>query len=223
MSQLYPGLLAIAAIAGLRLAWAWYHRLALRPLGLPPAPFRAFGFSDQLIWGWVAALALTLLARCPTPWRLLGANLLLVLGVLYAARGLAVVRGAVEGRRRAGRCGAGRDRHVSAAVRRRRAHAARARRHLARFPASDVDAGHRRVRSMIEVILREDVKSLGKAGEMVRVKPGYARNFLLPQGLAFEATEGNKKRIAAETRARGARNQAERAEAERVCRRARCG
>ena len=68
---------------------------------------------------------------------------------------------------------------------------------------------------MIEVILREDVKSLGKAGEMVRVKPGYARNFLLPQGLAFEATEGNKKRIAAETRARGARDQAERAEAER--------
>jgi large subunit ribosomal protein L9 len=68
---------------------------------------------------------------------------------------------------------------------------------------------------MIEVILREDVNSLGKAGELVRVKPGYARNFLLPQGLAFEATEGNKKRIAAETRARGARNQAERAEAER--------
>ena len=64
---------------------------------------------------------------------------------------------------------------------------------------------------MIEVILREDVKSLGKAGELVRVKPGYARNFLLPQGLAFEATEGNKKRIAAETRARGARDQAERA------------
>ena len=68
---------------------------------------------------------------------------------------------------------------------------------------------------MIEVILREDVKSLGKAGELVRVKPGYARNFLLPQGLAFEATEGNKKRIAAETRARGTRDQAERTEAER--------
>ena len=69
---------------------------------------------------------------------------------------------------------------------------------------------------MIEVILREDVKTLGKAGELVRVKPGYARNFLLPQGLAYEATEGNKKRIAAETRARGARDQAERAEAERL-------
>jgi large subunit ribosomal protein L9 len=69
---------------------------------------------------------------------------------------------------------------------------------------------------MMEVILREDVKSLGKAGEMVRVKPGYARNYLLPHGLAFEATEGNKKRIAAETRARNTRSQAERVEAERA-------
>ena len=47
----------------------------------------------------------------------------------------------------------------------------------------------------MEVILREDVKGLGKAGALVRVKPGYGRNFLLPRGLAFEATEGNKKRI----------------------------
>ncbi len=69
---------------------------------------------------------------------------------------------------------------------------------------------------MIEVILREDIKTLGRAGEMVRVKPGYARNYLLPQGLAYEATEGNKKRIAAETRVRTARNQAEQAEAERA-------
>jgi len=69
---------------------------------------------------------------------------------------------------------------------------------------------------MIEVILREDVKTLGRAGEMVRVKPGYARNYLLPQGLAYEATEGNKKRIAGETRARASRDQAERVEAEQV-------
>jgi hypothetical protein len=89
VSQLYPALLAIAGIAGLRLAWAWYHRLALRPLGRPPAPFRSFGFNDQLVWGWVAALALTLIP-VPEPWRLAGANLLLVLGVLYAARGMAV-------------------------------------------------------------------------------------------------------------------------------------
>jgi predicted membrane protein DUF2232 len=89
-SQLYPGLLAIAGIAGLRLAWTWYHRLAVRPLGTPPAPFRTFVFSDQLVWGWVAAAGLVLIP-VPEPWRLLGANLLLVLGVLYAARGLAVV------------------------------------------------------------------------------------------------------------------------------------
>jgi large subunit ribosomal protein L9 len=67
---------------------------------------------------------------------------------------------------------------------------------------------------MIEVILREDVKSLGRAGELVRVKPGYARNFLLPKGLAYEATEGNKKRVEAEARARQARQAQERSEAE---------
>lgn len=67
---------------------------------------------------------------------------------------------------------------------------------------------------MIDLILREAVPSLGKAGDLVRVKPGYARNFLLPRGLAFEATEGNKKRIAAESRARAAKQSAERAEAE---------
>jgi large subunit ribosomal protein L9 len=66
---------------------------------------------------------------------------------------------------------------------------------------------------MIEVILREDIKTLGKAGEMVRVKPGYARNYLLPHGLAFEATAGNKKRIEAEAKARGVRSAAERTEA----------
>jgi len=69
---------------------------------------------------------------------------------------------------------------------------------------------------MIEVILREDVKTLGRAGEMVRVKPGYARNYLLPQGLAYEATEGNKKRIAGETKARVSRDQAEKAQAQQV-------
>ena len=66
---------------------------------------------------------------------------------------------------------------------------------------------------MIELILRESVPSLGKAGDLVRVKPGYARNFLLPRGLAFEATDGNKKRIAAESKSRAARDAAARAEA----------
>lgn len=67
---------------------------------------------------------------------------------------------------------------------------------------------------MMEVILREDVKSLGKAGELVRVRPGYARNFLLPQGLAYEASEGNKKRIAGEQKARAAKVAEQRAGAE---------
>jgi large subunit ribosomal protein L9 len=67
---------------------------------------------------------------------------------------------------------------------------------------------------MMEVILREDVKTLGKAGELVRVRPGYARNYLLPQGLAYEASEGNKKRIAGEQKARAAKVAEERAGAE---------
>jgi large subunit ribosomal protein L9 len=68
----------------------------------------------------------------------------------------------------------------------------------------------------MEVILREDVKSLGKAGELVKVKPGYARNYLLPKGLAFEATEGNRKRVLAEAGARQARMAQERSGAEAV-------
>jgi large subunit ribosomal protein L9 len=67
---------------------------------------------------------------------------------------------------------------------------------------------------MMEVILREDVKSLGKAGALVRVKPGYARNYLLPQGLAYEATEGNKKRLEAESKARETRASQDRKEAQ---------
>lgn len=90
VSMLYPGLLALAAIAGLRLAWAWYHRIADHPVGAPPAPFPAFAFSDQLIWGWVIGLALALVPE-PEWARVTGANLLLVWGALYATRGLAVV------------------------------------------------------------------------------------------------------------------------------------
>jgi large subunit ribosomal protein L9 len=66
----------------------------------------------------------------------------------------------------------------------------------------------------MEVILREDVPSLGKTGQIVKVKPGYARNFLFPRNLAYEATEGNKKRIAAEQAAHAAKRAAEQKEAE---------
>ena len=47
----------------------------------------------------------------------------------------------------------------------------------------------------MEVILRQAVENLGKPGDVVKVSNGYARNFLLPRGIAFEATPGNLKRI----------------------------
>ena len=50
----------------------------------------------------------------------------------------------------------------------------------------------------MEVILRQAVDNLGHPGDVVTVSPGYARNFLLPRGIAYQATEGNKKRIAQE-------------------------
>jgi len=61
----------------------------------------------------------------------------------------------------------------------------------------------------VDVILRSDVDNLGKAGEVVTVKPGYARNFLLPKGLAYEATEGNKRRLEAEKGQRAKKQAAE--------------
>lgn len=57
------------------------------------------------------------------------------------------------------------------------------------------------------VILMKDVKGVGKAGEVVKVSDGYARNMLLPRGLASEATDGNirslekQKAISAEKKA----------------------
>jgi large subunit ribosomal protein L9 len=48
---------------------------------------------------------------------------------------------------------------------------------------------------MVKVILKKDVDTLGDRGEVVDVKPGFARNYLIPQGLAFEATAGNLKRV----------------------------
>jgi large subunit ribosomal protein L9 len=47
----------------------------------------------------------------------------------------------------------------------------------------------------MEVILRQSIDNLGHPGEIVKVSPGFARNYLLPRGLAYEATPGNRKRI----------------------------
>jgi hypothetical protein len=89
MAAFYPALLALASMAGLRLAWIWHHRIARHPLGSPPERFTAFQFSDQLVWGWVLGLALCLLPLPPFAQEV-GTNLLLVWAVLYAVRGLAV-------------------------------------------------------------------------------------------------------------------------------------
>lgn len=50
----------------------------------------------------------------------------------------------------------------------------------------------------MEVILREDIEKLGHRGEVVKVAPGFARNFLIPRRMAVQATEANKKIVAQE-------------------------
>jgi len=45
----------------------------------------------------------------------------------------------------------------------------------------------------VEVLLRENIKDLGRCGDVVKVSPGYARNFLLPRRIAITANEDNKK------------------------------
>jgi hypothetical protein len=52
----------------------------------------------------------------------------------------------------------------------------------------------------MKLILKKAVANLGEAGEVVTVKAGYGRNFLLPQGLAYEASEANMKRLEEEHR-----------------------
>lgn len=54
---------------------------------------------------------------------------------------------------------------------------------------------------MMEVLLRTDVDNLGARGEVVKVRPGYGRNYLLPQGLAVQATPANVKQITMQRKA----------------------
>ncbi|MBI2094063.1 MAG: 50S ribosomal protein L9 [Candidatus Omnitrophica bacterium] len=66
----------------------------------------------------------------------------------------------------------------------------------------------------MEVILQQPVKGLGEAGEVVRVKPGYAHNFLIPRGLAVEATPQQRKASEQIQRQRALKVQYEKANAE---------
>lgn len=61
----------------------------------------------------------------------------------------------------------------------------------------------------IRVLLRENVEQLGKPGDVVRVRPGFARNYLIPRGLATFATAGNLARIDELRRAAQARVEGE--------------
>ncbi|AWR86427.1 50S ribosomal protein L9 [Meiothermus taiwanensis] len=68
----------------------------------------------------------------------------------------------------------------------------------------------------MKVILLEPMENLGDVGAVVNVKPGYARNYLLPRGLATLATESNLKTLEAKIRAQAKKAAERKAEAERL-------
>jgi large subunit ribosomal protein L9 len=68
----------------------------------------------------------------------------------------------------------------------------------------------------LQVVLREPVRNLGKSGDLVRVRPGFARNFLVPRQLAVYATEKNIAHLEHEKREAIARTAKLRAEADTV-------
>lgn len=68
----------------------------------------------------------------------------------------------------------------------------------------------------MKIVLREDVDNLGDRGQVLSVKPGYARNFLFPKGLAFEATPGNLRTIELQRKVWAVREAKEEASARKV-------
>lgn len=66
----------------------------------------------------------------------------------------------------------------------------------------------------MKVILKQDVKKLGNAGDLLEVNDGYARNFLIPRGLADEATSGRVKQLKEKKASQQARDEKEKQEAE---------
>ncbi len=68
----------------------------------------------------------------------------------------------------------------------------------------------------MEVILRESIAALGQVGDIVKVKAGYARNYLIPKRLAYLASEANKKRLEAERSALEAKQATQKTEAEKL-------
>jgi large subunit ribosomal protein L9 len=66
----------------------------------------------------------------------------------------------------------------------------------------------------MELILRDDVEKVGRRGDIVKVKDGFARNFLLPRGLGMPVTDANKSMIEKEKKAHQARLAKEKSEFE---------
>jgi large subunit ribosomal protein L9 len=66
----------------------------------------------------------------------------------------------------------------------------------------------------MKVILRKDSEKLGRVSEVVSVKDGYARNYLIPRGIAYEATEGSLSQLAEETKQQSRRTDKEHVQAE---------
>jgi large subunit ribosomal protein L9 len=66
----------------------------------------------------------------------------------------------------------------------------------------------------MKIVLREDVDRLGKKGDLLEVAPGYARNYLVPRGLAIVASRGAEKQAAAMRRNRDVRDTREREQAQ---------
>ena len=66
----------------------------------------------------------------------------------------------------------------------------------------------------MKIVLREDVEQLGKKGDLCEVAPGYARNYLVPRGLAMLASRGAEKQAAAMRRNREVRDSREREQAQ---------
>lgn len=68
----------------------------------------------------------------------------------------------------------------------------------------------------MEVILLQHMENLGRRGEVVKVRPGYARNFLMPRGIAAMATAGVKRRVEQESRKFKAQDDRARSEADAI-------
>jgi large subunit ribosomal protein L9 len=68
----------------------------------------------------------------------------------------------------------------------------------------------------MKIILRQDHENLGEAGKIINVKPGFARNFLIPQGIAMSASPQNKKRFENEKKQMNWRKEQEKRKAEEL-------